>query len=149
MVEALEDRLAPSVTLTNPGSQYNDDGDAINFSVTAVDTDPNPLNFNAVNLLPGLAIDPNTGVITGTIAKNADINCPYSVTVIAAGTLQTAGKGVTTLFWKRVLTRFPAYRPGAPSRGSGRLCLEGTLRAVIGSTSGTDTFVDLHQSCGF
>ncbi len=42
-----------------------------------------PLTFSASNLPPGLSINPTTGIITGTIAGNASVSGPYSVTITA------------------------------------------------------------------
>jgi hypothetical protein len=41
------------------------------------------LSYTASNLPDGLSIDPNLGIITGTVADDAMSNTPYSVTVTA------------------------------------------------------------------
>ena len=51
--------------------------------MNANDSGNNVLTYSAGGLPSGLTIDPNTGTISGTIAGTADVNSPYSVTVIA------------------------------------------------------------------
>lgn len=41
------------------------------------------VTYSALGLPPGLQIDPSSGDITGTLAKGAAMNGPYSVTVMA------------------------------------------------------------------
>ena len=50
---------------TNPGPQYNYEGDNVTLQIEA--TSPNTLSFSATNLPPDLTINPNTGVISGQI----------------------------------------------------------------------------------
>ncbi len=61
--------LGPS--LTNPGSQTNAEGNTVCLQVQASDPDGNGLTYIAVGLPPGLAIDPNTGLISGIINYTA------------------------------------------------------------------------------
>jgi hypothetical protein len=69
--------------LTSPGPQSSTAGNVINhFAIQAVDADPG--SFTATGLPPGLSIDANTGVISGTIALSASGN--YTVTVQATDT---------------------------------------------------------------
>ncbi len=60
-----------TLTLSNPGSQVNQLLDTVNMELTASDSANFALSFSAVGLPPGLTIDPTTGTITGTIARNA------------------------------------------------------------------------------
>src|ERR1022692_3631363 len=76
-LQVLEDRLAPSVSVTNPGSQTQYDGGAVALQVAAVDSLANSMTFNAVNLAPGLTITSDTGLISGTINSTADLSSPY------------------------------------------------------------------------
>jgi ELWxxDGT repeat protein len=74
--------------VTNPGDQFTLNGTAVNLAVTATDADNDPLTFSATNLPPGLAIDPNTGVITGTV--NLTSGLPrFSVTISATDGFNT------------------------------------------------------------
>ncbi len=72
-------------TLNNPGSQSGYVGGVVNLQVTPA-TGFNASNFSDVvngqdTLPPGLSIDPNTGIISGTVTSNA--NSPYTVTISA------------------------------------------------------------------
>ena len=67
--------------VTNPGDQTNIEGDAANLQIQATDPDGNPLTYSATGLPQGLSINPNTGLVTGTIGGPA--NSPYSVQVTA------------------------------------------------------------------
>jgi hypothetical protein len=103
-LEQLEDRVVPSVTLTNPGTLTNYDGDSVNVVLNVADTSSfGPLNYTASGLPSGLSIMPivssgppglPTGLITigaapagmaisGTISSSADVSSPYSVSVTA------------------------------------------------------------------
>src|SRR5439155_6892044 len=57
----------PAPQVLSPGSQTGAEGDAVSLAVAASDPDGDPLAFAAVNLPAGLAIDPATGVISGTV----------------------------------------------------------------------------------
>lgn len=66
------------------GQSSNDSAPiALNVSSNFTDVDGTPLTFSAAGLPPGLLIDPDTGLITGTIDHLASQNGPYSVTVTA------------------------------------------------------------------
>ncbi len=60
---------APDVT--NPGSQLNDEGDTVDLTIVASDPDGDTLTYAAVDLPPGLAIDPASGAIAGAIGFDA------------------------------------------------------------------------------
>ena len=51
--------------VTNPGDQFNYEGDAVSLQIEA--TSVNATTFSATGLPPDLTINPNTGLITGTI----------------------------------------------------------------------------------
>ncbi|MDF0717410.1 PKD domain-containing protein [Muricauda sp. 334s03] len=51
--------------VTNPGDQYNYEGDAVSLQIEA--TSPNVTTYSATGLPPNLNIDENTGIISGTI----------------------------------------------------------------------------------
>ncbi|MFN8109208.1 MAG: putative Ig domain-containing protein [Thermoleophilia bacterium] len=59
------------------------EGDAVSLPLTALDPDipDQPLTWSATGLPPGLAIDPTTGVISGTIPVGAAAGGPYTTTV--------------------------------------------------------------------
>src|SRR5215471_8028779 len=81
-----------TVTVTNPGPQTNPVGAAVDLPIKAKDTSALPLVFSAPVLPPGLAIDPATGVISGTITAQFNGN----VTVTATDGLAT---GQATFTW--------------------------------------------------
>ncbi len=66
-------------TLTNPGGQNSSNGQAINLAINAVGADPG--TFTATGLPGGLSINPNTGVISGTISASPGT---YHVTISAS-----------------------------------------------------------------
>jgi hypothetical protein len=93
--------VANPVSLANPGNQSNYDGDTVSLATTSSDAIGNSLTYSDVvsgvdTLPPGLSIDPNSGVISGTIATNADANGPYAVTITA--TDSAAGVSATQTF---------------------------------------------------
>jgi hypothetical protein len=67
-------------SLTNPGNLTNTAGDTV--SLTLVSQDAGAGTWTATGLPTGLTIDPNTGVISGTIDQAASGN--FSVTVSAS-----------------------------------------------------------------
>ncbi len=73
--------IAP--VLTNPGNQTNLRGDNVSLQLSATQIDNNPLTYSASNLPTGLNIDPETGLISGTVDPSATLGAPYAVTVTA------------------------------------------------------------------
>ncbi|NDV17300.1 PKD domain-containing protein, partial [Muricauda sp. TY007] len=91
--------------VANPGDQYNYEGDAVSLQIEA--TSPNVTSYSATGLPPNLAIDENTGMISGTIddgvvdngsdayvaenglviieAENLDINSNWDIETDEAG----------------------------------------------------------------
>ncbi len=65
--------------------QQSSDGQTISVNAGQAFADPNgdPLTFAATGLPTGLAIDPATGTITGTIDPRASVYGPFAVTVTA------------------------------------------------------------------
>jgi len=56
--------------VTNPGDQIDPEGAVVSLPIQAQDSDPcGDLSYEAVNLPPGLDIDPATGLISGTIEE--------------------------------------------------------------------------------
>jgi hypothetical protein len=72
------------VTLTNPGPQQSRDSQAISLQIQAKDADGDSLTYTATGLPSGLSISSSTGLISGTIASNADASSPYVVSVRAS-----------------------------------------------------------------
>src|SRR5262249_35732224 len=66
--------------LDNPGDQNSQEGSTVSLAVVAHSS---PVTFAAVNLPKGLGIDPDTGLISGTIDATAGAGSPYTATVTA------------------------------------------------------------------
>jgi cold shock CspA family protein len=64
-----------------------DRGDAeaavISLPATATDPDLDNITYAAFGLPPGLAMDPGTGLISGTVATTAEAGSPYAITLTA------------------------------------------------------------------
>ncbi len=63
------------------GLQSSVEGEAIQLQMVAADPNGDPLSYSATGLPPGLSINPNTGLILGTIDAGASSASPYTVTV--------------------------------------------------------------------
>ncbi len=86
---------ASAVALQGPGDQTETDGGVVNLALSATDAVNNALAFQASNLPAGLSINATTGVVSGTVAANADQNGPYAVTVTATDTVLNCGVSTT------------------------------------------------------
>jgi hypothetical protein len=82
-----------SVTVSSPGDQTTTKGTAVDLPIKATRTDGGTLTYTASGLPAGLAIDPATGVITGTPTASG-INI---VTITAADS--TGPSGQTSFKW--------------------------------------------------
>jgi hypothetical protein len=81
--------VTPQVQWVNPGDQINVAGDSVTLPLQASDAHGAPLTYQATGLPGGLSIDPQGGVIHGTIDPGAARPMPYVVTVQAGdGTYQ-------------------------------------------------------------
>jgi hypothetical protein len=79
------------ISLTNPGDQFSYDGDEVSLSVAASDASGQALTLSAAGIPPGLSINSQTDLISGTLSTTADTNSPYSVTLTATdGTYQAS-----------------------------------------------------------
>jgi large repetitive protein len=67
--------------VTDPSDQMDDEGDSPTLQIEATDMDGDTLTYSATGLPPELSIDPNTGLIGGTITQTANDGSPYAVTV--------------------------------------------------------------------
>lgn len=81
--------------VTNPGNQNSAEGQVIALPVIATDPDNDTLTYSASGLPPGLAINPLTGVISGTVSFNATGS--YNVIVTASDGAQSDSQSFT---WK-------------------------------------------------
>jgi hypothetical protein len=67
--------------VTNPGEQFNVEGDVVGLQIQASDEDNDALTYSAQNLPPGLSINVDTGLIDGTVlaSKAGDFAVTVSV----------------------------------------------------------------------
>jgi len=79
----------------SPLAARNDrEGVTVSFPVDASDPDGGGITFSATGLPPGVSINPETGLISGTIAYDAADRSPYStaITIVdGAGAVASAG----------------------------------------------------------
>ena len=68
--------------ITDPGDQTDDEGDVISLQIDAKDPNGDDLTYEATELPGGLSIDPDTGLISGTISYIASQNSPYDPVTI-------------------------------------------------------------------
>ncbi len=59
--------------VTNPGTQNSNEGDTISLPIVASD-ESNNLTYSATGLPPGLSMNSNTGIISGTVASGGTGN---------------------------------------------------------------------------
>jgi hypothetical protein len=78
----INDTPRPPV-LSPIGSQTSNAGDAVSLQVSASQPDGDPLIYDYSGLPPGLTIDSDSGLISGTIDTSAASSAPYVVTVTA------------------------------------------------------------------
>jgi hypothetical protein len=86
-------------TITNPGNQTDLRGDNVSLQIQASQPDGDQLVYDASNLPPGLTIDPNSGLISGTVDPTASaLNTPCDVTVTARDIDTTQNVTASTSF---------------------------------------------------
>jgi hypothetical protein len=90
---------SPPPVLTNPGNQTNAFGDVVSLPIHASDPSGAPLSFGESDLPPGLTINAQTGVVSGTtINTHAQLTGnTYPVTLTAYDTL--GGSASQTFNW--------------------------------------------------
>ena len=70
---------APVISAIIPPVSPDSGRVSFDISVFVLDADPDTLKFAATGLPPGLTINPNTGLISGTLTKDASQGGPYAV----------------------------------------------------------------------
>jgi SdrD B-like domain/Putative Ig domain len=140
--------VAP-VAVLNPGDQDGTEGDRVSLPISARAPQGENVTFSAAGLPPGLAIDPNNGVITGTISPTAQANSPYSVTVAASA----AGQSASQTFTWGVAPHLVVVAPATPSNAVGdqvtlQVRVSGAGSNVTFSASGLPDGLSLNASTG-
>ena len=109
-----------SAVLTNPGTQVNVVGDSVNLTLSASDADG--MRFPTVPTVcrTDSDIEPDTGVISGTVAEDAVSAAPYSITITVDD--GNGGTGTQTFSW--IVNDSSLAVAGATITGT-----EGTTRA--------------------
>ena len=101
--------------LTSPGSQSGATGAAVDLAITASDPNGDALGFAAGGLPPGLAINPTTGRITGTLTAAGT----YNVTLAASDGFNSASASFTwTVTAGGLLTLNPPPAPAPAVSGN-------------------------------
>ena len=104
-----------TVTVTNPGPQGGTVGSSANLQIHASDSaSGQTLTYSASGLPPTLAINPASGLITGTETKSGS----YSVTVTATDT--TGARGSATFSWTVTGNTVTVTNPGSQTGTVGR-----------------------------
>jgi hypothetical protein len=115
--------------VTSPGDQANATGDTVSLPIAAADSDGDSLTYTASGLPSGLAIDPGTGIISGTVAMGADGSSPYTVTVRVSDGMAS---GSQTFHW--TVSRVGVTNPGNQTNANGdvvSLQIQGTDSANL------------------
>gem|GEM_PF-4266547 len=102
----------PPATTGLPDVQTQD-STAVNISTAAGfgDLDGDVLTYSAAGLPPGLSIDPDTGVISGTPGSSASVDGPYSVVVTVT---DAEGASAQSAFTLDVQNPAPVIAPMPP-----------------------------------
>jgi hypothetical protein len=87
--------VASAVSITSMSDQQNTEGDAVLLQVAATDLNNLSLTYSAAGLPAGLSIDPQSGLISGTIAAGAANNGPYLTTITATDGTSTDAQTLT------------------------------------------------------
>ena len=108
--------VADPITIKDPGDQSATEGVPVSMQLQAADANGYTPTWSATGLPPGLAIDPNSGLITGTMAAGAAASGPYVATVTAA---DAGGSGASqSIFWN-VVSPVTITDPGDQSATQG------------------------------
>ena len=83
------------ISFFSTGTQSSTEGGSVSLSISASDATFGTLKYAAAGLPPGLAINPSSGAITGTVALGATAASPYSTTVTASDGTYSASETFT------------------------------------------------------
>jgi mono/diheme cytochrome c family protein len=116
-------------TVADPGDQASTEGDSISLAIVASDIEVDPLGYAAEGLPDGLAIDPASGAIEGTLSFASAGS--HTVTVTVSDALR--GDEVTFDWVVANRNQAPVFGPLAPPR-----LLEGVAVQQVFSVSDPD-----------
>jgi len=98
----------PVVNISALNGQSNNEGDSVSLQVSASDALGRTLTYSADGLPNGVTINPNSGLISGTVAAGDSVASPSSVTVAATdGTYS----GSQTFNWNILVLPDPNNAP--------------------------------------
>ena len=120
------------VQVTSPNDRHNADGDIVNLPIQVLDPeDGDPLTYSDTSngnhtLPPGLMLDQNTGLITGTLAGNADVNSPYTVMITATDAANSNYSASQSFHW--TVSPVGLANPGAQYNADGDMLIAGNAQ---------------------
>ncbi len=120
-IENISGNTVPS--LVNPGDLAHTEGDTVSLTISASDSDGDPLTFSATGLPSALTINATSGEITGVLAASSAGTYPVIITVSDGN----GGSDSITITWTVNII------------GGGNTCL-GAAATLVG-TAGDDTLV--------
>lgn len=76
--------VTPAIVMANPGDQTSVLGTVVNLPIVVTQSFGQPVTFSASSELPlGLTLDPNTGVISGTVGPQLDSSADFNIDIHA------------------------------------------------------------------
>ena len=100
------------VALTAPADQTNTAEDSVSLALGAVDLNGLTLGYTADGLPDGLSIDPNSGIISGTVAPSGADGIPWQVTVDATDGVETSERTFQWTVLPSVIPSLSLANPG-------------------------------------
>ena len=100
------------ITITDPGPQAYNDGDAVSLQVQAADTASGTLAYSASGLPTGLGINSGSGLISGTVGSSVAAGVYTAVLTVSDGTNTDVDKVAWTISAAgQVVVADPGARP--------------------------------------
>jgi lysophospholipase L1-like esterase len=107
-MQALGPVLNKAPVLTDPGSQAHAENALVSLPIQVTDLNENDTHtFDAENLPPGVSINPDTGLISGTVSFEAYSGLPYTVVVTATDSGTPAYSDSLAFTWTITNTNRP------------------------------------------
>ncbi|MBI2808873.1 MAG: putative Ig domain-containing protein [Planctomycetes bacterium] len=133
------------VFLGNPGDQYGLTESTVELPLTVAALNGHTITYSATGLPDGLNINASTGVISGTIAEDANENGPFNVTITATDTTASvsASKNIT---WFVDINDQPDPNPYQPlARNMGEAIIPFLVRERANATHWYGVFSNLAE----